>query len=46
MPSISLAEEQLEAKIKRKSVATKVNKVMDETDRQLQKIRDFQEHGA
>lgn len=46
LDGISLDEAQLEAKIKRKSVATKVNRVMDETDRQLQRIRDIQEHGA
>merc|ERR1719209_1861865 len=38
LDGITLGEDQLEAKIKRKSVASKVNKLMDETEGQLKAI--------
>jgi len=45
LDSISLGEEQLEARVKRKSVVTKINRVMDETDSQLQRIKDVSQLG-
>jgi len=45
LDGIMLGEE-LEAKIKRKSVATKVNRLMDETDRKLEDINGLLEHGV
>jgi BCL2-associated athanogene 1 len=41
LDAICLAEEQLEARVKRKAVVSRINKVMDETDRQLQAIAEM-----
>lgn len=46
LDGITLGEDQLEAKIKRKSVATKVNRLMDESDRRLEEINGLLEHGV
>eukprot|EP00092_Neocalanus_flemingeri_P033851 GFUD01036812.1.p1 GENE.GFUD01036812.1~~GFUD01036812.1.p1 ORF type:complete len:203 (+),score=39.63 GFUD01036812.1:44-652(+) len=45
LDGFSLNEDQQECKIKRKSVATKMNKLMDRNDANLEKIKQFLEHG-
>merc|ERR1712062_538943 len=39
LDSLQLAEDQLDAKVKRKSVATKINQVMDKNDSNLEKVK-------
>ena len=45
LDSITLTEEQKESKVKRKSVASKINKVMDMNDVNLDKVNYLVDHG-
>jgi len=46
LDGINLTEDQKECKIKRKSVATNMNKAMDKTDDVLEKLSSLMEHGV
>jgi len=46
LDGINLTEDQKECKIKRKSVATNMNKAMDKTDDILEKLCSLMEHGV